>query len=305
MSRSLLLPLKLLISAALLAALLYFLDLGSVLERLAQAELSWVMAALLCLLVGQFLSALRWAWLARGLGLEVRLFRKVYLYFLGMFLSLFLPSIIGGDVARGVLLAKGREGKGWEAAASIILERLNGVLALVLVVAACLFFLVLPLAWKWTWWVLVICMCLAVAGYQYLHPRLPDMAASWRKLSLTSHAFQRAWWKALPVSITFQVLVVQAHVFLGLAVGLSLSWPEYGVMVCLVALASALPLSFNGFGIREGGYVGFAAYFGANGDVAAAMAALWVAVLVLASLPGGLVLWRLGGLKERGMKEQN
>jgi len=26
------------------------------------------------------------------------------------------------------------------------------------------------------------------------------------------------------------------------------------------------------------------------------MAALWVAVLVLASLPGGIVLWKLGGM---------
>lgn len=284
--------------------LLNFLNLGSVLERLAQVELSWVLAALLCILVGQLLSALRWAWLARGLGLEVRLFRKVYLYFLGMFLSLFLPSIIGGDVARGVLLARGREGKGWEAAASIILERLNGVMALVLVVAGCLYFLPLPPAWKWAWWALVVLVCLTVVAYKYLHPRLPNMMASWRRLPLTSPAFQMAWWKSLPASLVFQALVVQAHVFLGLAVGLSLSWPEYGVMVCLVALASALPLSFNGFGIREGGYVGFATYFGANGDVAAAMAALWVAVLVLASLPGGVVLWRMGGLKDRESKQQ-
>jgi len=114
-----------------------------------------------------------------------------------------------------------------------------------------------------------------------------------------------AWWKSLPASLVFQALVVQAHVFLGLAVGLSLSWPEYGVMVCLVALASALPLSFNGFGIREGGYVGFATYFGASGETAAAMAALWVAVLVMASLPGGMVLWRMGGLKGREMKKQD
>jgi len=299
------LPLKLLISTALLAALLYFLDLAAVLERLARVDLLWVVAALLCILVGQLLSAVRWAWMARGLGLEVRLIRKVYLYFLGMFLSLFLPSIIGGDVARGVLLARGREGKGWEAAASIILERLNGVVALVLVVAVCLLYLPLPQLWKWVWWLLVLLGFLVLVGYKYLHPRLPDMMASWRGLPLTSDAFQSAWWKSLPMSLAFQVLVVQAHVFLGLAVGLSLSWPEYGVMVCLVALASALPLSFNGFGIREGGYVGFAAYFGASGETAAAMAALWVAVLILASLPGGVVLWRMGGLKEREMKQQH
>jgi len=95
----------------------------------------------------------------------------------------------------------------------------------------------------------------------------------------------------------FQILVVQAHVLLGMAVGMELSWFAYGFMVCLVALASALPLSFNGFGIREAGYVSLATWFGASAEAAGAMAALWVLVLLIAALPGGIVLWKMGGMK--------
>lgn len=246
-------------------------------------------------MTGQFLSALRWTWLARGLGLSVCLGRKIRLYFLGMFLSLFLPSILGGDVARGYLLARGRKGQGWAAAASVLLERINGVAALSLLVTACMFFLTLPGMWWIAWLSGLLMFWGGMISYPFWHPRLPERFSRWKKLPLLSSGFIGSWWRSMGLSIVFQILVVQAHVFLGQAAGLQLSWAAFGVMVCLVALASALPISLNGFGIREGGYVGLAVYFGGDPGAAAAMAVLWVLVLVLAALPGGVVLWNMGG----------
>lgn len=293
---------KLLLSALLLGYLVWALDLTAIVELLKTADWSLVVAACLCLIIGQVFSAIRWAWLARGLGLTVAVSRKVQLYFLGMFLSLFLPSIIGGDVARGWLLAKGRENAGWPAAASVILERLNGVVGLAIVISFCMFFLEIPSLWVWLWNVGLLLGFVVIATTKLWWPKLQKSAwqgklSGWKELPLTSCEFSSAWWKSLPVSLLFQVLVVQAHVFLGLAVGLELSWFIYGFMVCLVALASALPLSFNGFGIREAGYVGIAVWFGASSETAGAMAALWVLVLLIATIPGGIVLWKLGGTK--------
>lgn len=293
---------KLLLSALLLGYLIWSLDLGAMFELLKTADWSLVVAALLCLIIGQFFSALRWAWLARGMGLSVLLARKLQLYFLGMFLSLFLPSIVGGDVARGYLLAKDRENAGWPAAASVILERVNGVVALATLVSFCMFFLDIPALWVWLWNAGVLAGFIILFSAKLWWPKLQNSAwqgrlSGWKALPLTSSAFATAWWRSLPLSLIFQLLVVQAHVFLGAAVGLELSWFAYGFMICLVALASALPLSFNGLGIREAGYVGFAVWFGASGETAAAMAALWIIVLITASLPGGIVLWQLGGTR--------
>jgi len=293
---------KIILSALLLAYLAWALDLGLIFLLLKEADWSLVAAATLCLIVGQLFSAIRWAWLARGLGLAVLLSRKIQFYFLGMFLSLFLPSIIGGDVARGWLLAKGKENAGWPAAASVILERLSGVVGLALVVSFSLFFLEVPAYWLWVWNGGMLMGWLVMLSLPWWWPRLQVKAwegkfSGWKSLQVNTPEFQRAWWMALPVSIIFQLLVVQAHVFLGMAVGLDLSWFAYGFMVCLVALASALPLSFNGFGIREAGYVGIAVWFGAASEAAGAMAALWVLVLAIAAIPGGIVLWRMGGTK--------
>lgn len=293
---------KLFLSALLLAYLGWVLDLSGIFELLKTANWQLVLLACLCLIVGQILSAIRWAWLARGLGLTVVIAKKIQIYFLGMFLSLFLPSIIGGDVARGWLLTRGRKNAGWPAAASVVLERINGVVGLGLLVSFCMLFLDIPLLWMALWNVGVAMLLVILLTAPWWWPRLVisgwgGKLYGWKTLPLVSSEFQAAWWKSLPVSILFQMLVVQAHVLLGMAVGMEMSWFAYGFMVCLVALASAIPVSFNGFGIREAGYVSLATWFGASAEAAGAMAALWVLVLLIAAIPGGIVLWKMGGMK--------
>jgi len=294
---------KVTFSVALLAALVFYIDLESVLNRLRQVNYLWVLLASAMLFVGQILSAIRWTWLARGLGLTVRTSRKIQLYFLGLFLSLFLPSIIGGDVARGFLLARGRTGAGWMAAGSVILERINGLLALLVLITVCMFAVDIPSHWRTMWLLCVIALWLAMLSYPFWHHRLPRLLHRWRGLPINEPVFISAWWRAMLLSFTFQALVITTTMLLGYAAGLDISWAAYGVMVGLVAIASTAPISFNGFGIREAGYVGLASYFGGNPEAAAAMAALWVIVLAIVAAPGAWVLWKLGGTA--ALKEKN
>lgn len=299
----LLFVLKLLLTTALLVAVVSYVDLAQVWERILAVNPLWLLASLACLAIGYVMCGVRWAWIAEGLGIEVSKRRKVKLYFLGMFASLFLPSTIGGDVIRGVLLAKteGRKGMGVSAGASVILDRVNGVYALLLLLTICMFFF----DWSLTWWVSWLAVVLAAWGGMFFYPwvdrylvsRLPEKLEKLKSLPLMKPSFQKMWWRSLPISLLFQILIVQAHFFLGMAVGLEMSWAAFSMMVGLVALVATLPISLNGFGVREAGYVSFAVYFGANGDAATAMAALWVIVLGVASLPGAWVLWRLGGLR--------
>jgi len=309
MKRHLLFALKLLLTTALLAAVMNYVDLSDVWERILSVNPLWILASLICLAAGYALCGLRWAWMAQGLGIQVSRRRKVKLYFLGMFASLFLPSTIGGDVVRGVLLAKteGRSGVGVAAGASVVLDRVNGMIALLLLLTLCMLFF----DWSLLWWVTWLAVVGAVWGGMLLYPlvdrylvsRLPERLSRFKALPLTQSAFKRMWWRSLPISFLFQILIVQAHFCLGVAVGLEMSWPAFAVMVGLVALMAILPISLNGFGVREAGYVSFAVYFGANGDAATAMAALWIIVLAAASLPGGWVLWQLGGIRKNLKKD--
>lgn len=301
--------LKLCLTAGLLAAVVYYVDLQAVWQRIADVNPLWLGASLLCLMIGYFMCGVRWAWIADGLEIEVSRRRKVKLYFLGMFASLFLPSTIGGDVVRGVLLAKGegRSGIGMRAAASVILDRINGMYALVLLITLCMLFFEWPAVWWASWLMLIAAMWGGLLLFPWLHrllvPKLPARLESLKLLPLTAPRFARRWWQSLPVSLLFQMLIVQCHVFLAMAVGLEMSWPAFSIMVGLVALVATLPISLNGFGVREAGYVSFAVYFGGSDEAAAAMAALWVVVLAVAALPGAWVLWQLGGIRSVRTKD--
>jgi len=287
--------LKVGVSIALLGLLFHYIDLDSVLSRLKQVNYWWVILACTVLMTGQVLSAIRWTWLARGLGLSVRTSRKIQIYFLGMFLSLFLPSTIGGDFARGFLLARGREGAGWTAAASIILERVNGLLALTVITSVCMLSAEIPTHWRNLWLLGVAALWAGMLTYPFWHRRLPGFLHRWQGVAIDRPEFFTSWWKAMILSLCFQSVVIFTTMILGHATGLEMSWAAYGVMVGLVSIASTMPVSFNGFGVREAGYVGFASYFGGNSEAAAAMAALWVIVLAVVAAPGAWVLWRMGG----------
>ncbi len=297
--KAMMVAIKLGITVLLLAAVLAYVDLHALWQRVRSVDPWWLLWAWCCLVVGYVLCGIRWAWMAEGLGLTVSMPRKIRLYFLGMFASLFLPSTIGGDVLRGILLAKGegRTGAGWQATASVLLDRINGLYALSLLVSLAMLAFHWPLLWWLGWFGGVAAMWIGLALYPRLHDRIPARFASIRSLPIGDPRLNVRWWRSLPVSFVFQVLIVQAHVFLGMAVGLHMSWAAFAVMVGLVGLMAFVPISLNGLGVREAGYVGFAVYFGADASAAAAMSVLWLVVLSLASLPGAVVLWRVGGLR--------
>lgn len=182
----------------------------------------------------------------------------------------------------------------------MILDRVNGMYALLLLLTISMFFFDWSLIWWVTWLGVVITAWAGMLLYplinKHLVGRLPEKLEKLKSLPLMEKSFQKMWWRSLPISFLFQILIVQAHVFLGMAVGLEMNWFAFSIMVGLVALVATLPISLNGFGVREAGYVSFAVYFGASGDAATAMAALWVIVLGVASLPGAWVLWQMGGI---------
>ena len=72
--------------------------------------------------------------------------------------------------------------------------------------------------------------------------------------------------------------------------GLDLDLALIAVVVPLVLIATALPISIGGFGVREGSYVALLADVGVSAGDATLLSLLSAAAMAIASLPGGLVL---------------
>jgi glycosyltransferase 2 family protein len=73
------------------------------------------------------------------------------------------------------------------------------------------------------------------------------------------------------------------------ALGLGVPWSYCFILGPLVNIMAAIPVSLNGLGVREGGYVFFLAHIGIARESAIAFALSWFAVVMLAGVAGGFV----------------
>src|SRR5262245_31447816 len=119
---------KLLISAALVAALFYY-DVIT-LKALATTFRDWPVAlsAFAVLLVGYALSALRWYALLHAIGIRIRLRPCAEIFAMGTFANTFLPGGTGGDLVRAVYIARHVQTDRAGGVPSVVADRAMGLL---------------------------------------------------------------------------------------------------------------------------------------------------------------------------------
>jgi uncharacterized membrane protein YbhN (UPF0104 family) len=249
-------------------------------------------AAVVLYLLGQALSAFRWSILARAVGLERRLVDYMRFYAIGMFFNLFGPSTLGGDAIRVMYLGRGR--RRMLAAGSVLFDRLSGLVMLVALaaVAQLVYHPRLPRALAAT---VSSAGLMLLAGWIAL-PRLVRFLPPEHGIRRTVEAELAPFWRdgsllasTAALSLVFHVSQVAVQYLLGLATGVTLPFWYCLVFHPLVAVATALPVSLGGFGVREGGYVLLLGRIGIAPSAAVALSLLWFAVTAVAGLLGGLV----------------
>lgn len=284
------------LSLGLFALLFHSLDFDVFRQQLAAAQLEWVAVAFVGYLLSQILSAYKWQLLALPLGFyySLRVF-SVY-YFVGMYLNLFVPSTIAGDVGRGLLLAT-RGGRVPAAVQSVFADRISG-LVMLLWVSAVGFLLfgptVLPAVVAYG---VIAAAILAVGGW-WIAPRVVPALFSpghvfhrlWEKLVQPYHDHAALLGYACAVSFGFHCFQLSLQVALAYALNLSVPLWYLILFVPLVHLMSALPVSFGGLGVRESGYVMFLALIGIGRHEALTFGFLWSTLVLGAGLVGGIVL---------------
>ncbi len=289
--------LKVGISIGLFVILLRAADLRLLIQQVLAARIELFLLAFGGYLISQVLSAYKWQLLARPLGFQQPLGAFLTYYFVGMYLNLFVPSMVLGDVGRGFLLARSGGGLG-AALQSVVADRATGMVML-LWVSACGFLLFGPT-------VLPAIVCygtIAAAGLMIVGWwLLPHLVA---RLCSPQHKVRQFVERALAPYLTqgttvigracalafiFHLFQLSLQTILARALGLGVPFWYLMLFVPLVHMLSALPLSLGGVGIREGGYVLFLALIGIGKDAAIAFGLLWTALVFGSGLVGGLIL---------------
>ena len=299
---AILLLVKVLVSAGLLSFLLSQIELRQLLRVLFSAQVPYLVLCLAGYLFGQILCSVRWALLARPLGFGNPFKDFALFYFIGMFFNLFAPSTVGGDIGRVFYLARdgtqsretSRTGAAAPAFVTVIADRVIGLAVLLWVGAVGLFVFPaysLPSAIRYATFALALGVFLGWLLLPLLMRLLPDDDHPLIKnLRLTLGAFrnfQRILAPAVVISLTVHFLQAAIHVLVGRALGFHIPWSYSLILYPLVGVFSAIPVSFNGIGLREGGYLFMLRQIEIDSEKAVAFGLLWFMIIALDSLIGG------------------
>ena len=121
---------KVAVSVGLLAYLIWIVDWELIRQTLAVADLRFAAIAPLLYFISMLVGAARWQLFLRDSRVHLRYSQSLTGYYLGASYSVFLPGVIGGDAVRiGYCVSRTGCGVG-TAVASVITERVLGLLAL-------------------------------------------------------------------------------------------------------------------------------------------------------------------------------
>jgi hypothetical protein len=256
----------------------------------------------LCL-VQVLLLSVRWSAIAGGAILPVGM--AVRLSFIGSFFGQVLPSTVGGDAARIVLLA--RQGAGWgKAAHSVLADRVIGLLMLAIIVLGCLLMTFARVSDPLARLALLAVAAAAIAGasvffllrfYPFsLLTKLPYGHHLAEASSLAENVLRVPRTAAVVTicSLAGQIGAVGIAWCCARAVAAPVPFLDLLALVPPVLLIATLPVSIAGWGLREGTMATAFTLAGLSGQDGVLISLLLGLVYVVTGCVGGLV-WIASG----------
>lgn len=284
--------LRLLAAAGLLVVLFAVVDTGAWWATVRTLD-PWIFVIGVGLYVAaQLLSAWRWSCVSAALKLPAAYPQLARWYFVGMFFNLFLPTGFGGDAVKTWTQGRAADGRYGTAAASVLWERATGLAGLAMLAGAAAWF-VPGSAFAWPWRAGMIVLGVTGVVATFVVPRLagqlgrlrPKLGRAFGPLALLAGR-PGLGLMLLLLSLLVQALNVGLVVLLARGLGLELPVATLALAYGWITLATVLPLTLNGIGVREGGFVLLLAASGAPAAAGLALGLLVTITQAVASLGG-------------------
>ena len=295
------------VALLILGLLFHFLPVEPLRNALARVPLSRFLAVLLIYLVALTGGITKWHTVVNSAGAQLSFAASAQCYTSGLFGALFLPSIIGGDVAR---LAVGISRSRHPAAVITgnVADRFLDVAAQLTLISIGLLLLPgslpLPLQGPAKHVLLagaavgVIVVSLGAALHKPLlrgrsirtRRRLAQLRHAIRAVARRPGRLVFGWLMGTSVQGTYVLLTA----LLGIACGLGLPLRVWLFAWPLAKIVAVLPITQGGIGVREAALVVLLAPFGAPAAQVLATGIVWEGVIITAGLLAGLTAFLLG-----------
>ncbi len=281
------------VSIALFFWLFTRMDSSALFSAFKAISLKAYLIAFLMYLLSQFISSLRWFIISKSLDFPGTFLKYLKYYFVGMYFNLFLPTGVGGDLLKILYLTKEKPQK-LKATYTIIMDRTLGLAAMFVLGGISIYFIhqTLPdhiaLFLKSS----AIIILLTILTLRPLYYLLRTLFSDFVLKNETLFYFLKNTTptiSAFSLSLMLQALGMGAVAILGNGMNLGIESSYYFSVFPIVALAIILPISFNGIGVREGGFIYFLGLRGIPQEKALTLSLSFFSIQVISSLLGGLV----------------
>ncbi len=292
---------RVLISAGLLALLIYRTGIVAIGEILAGVILLLFLLAVIVENMGVALSAKKWQMLLESRGIQLSYRESLSYYYIGSFFNTMMPSSVGGDIIKSYKLGKKTDSVG--AFSSSIMDRMTGLLAVVSIasVAVVISYGILPRA-------ALLAAVAVISGFAGTVVILMKTSLVERFTTLvfsrwaTIHAFlmkvissvkgyrdKKLILTAMVISFLYHIMLILNNYLLSLALGMNIDIRYFFIFIPIAEILVSLPVSIQGFGVREGSYALLFSSIGAEYAAAFSLGFLDQIVKVITSMIGGVV----------------
>ncbi|MBU4149103.1 MAG: flippase-like domain-containing protein [Candidatus Omnitrophica bacterium] len=301
--KTLLMCLRFIVSFGLLATLLWIMrkDIGNIGSILKNCNKAFLIIALVINIAPTILMGLRLKLLLKGQKIFMGMKDAVYLTFIGFFFNNFLPTAIGGDIAKAYYASKKTNNK-LGSYAAVLSDRLFGFIATMFIAVIGLVFIGRTLNNNALFYsILIIFIASSAITFFLFNRKAGDQTFSGtgviNKIKGKIYQLYSAinlyrnhkllMTRIVLLSILMQGCAIVSIYFFVLSIGGSIPLLKLFLIIPLVWAVSMVP-SINGLGVREGAFVYFL-----KGDMgterAFAISLLWLGVIILYSIAGGIL----------------
>ncbi|MBU0548927.1 MAG: flippase-like domain-containing protein [Candidatus Omnitrophica bacterium] len=294
---------KISISAGILFFLFKRVDIGKIIQIITSADKSILTLAFSLIILIYGIGFFRWRMLLVGLGINLPNSRIFKSFCIGFFFNLLFPSTVGGDVFRGIDLGI-QTHKPKQAIASVILDRLSGYTALVIVALFSLslgykhikeasVFLALGIIVLGLIAALAVLfnhfLCIKVRKFLNFFGRAGEVLGNLHFEIYNFRTQKNIILKNFLYSFIIQLIVPLTFYLICLSLGARINPIYFFILVPIIATISALPISIGGFGLREASSIYFFVKVGVSAEIALTVSLLSFFMIFLSGIVAGVI----------------
>jgi uncharacterized membrane protein YbhN (UPF0104 family)/SAM-dependent methyltransferase len=298
--------LKMLLTVAVLGVILLNVDWTAALARLGRTNLWMILLALVVLMASMVLAALRWSLVAGLHGLSLPPGAAIRISFAAQFLGQVLPSTVGADAVR-CWLATRQSLPVFAVVASVVVDRLCGLigLGLLILISAPRLLSLAGLEKGAAVAVVALLVVGGVVGTAILFgllgrlrlrgplARMLEVVAGSARTMASARGLG-----AMAMSAVIQLMIVLSVLLIAWSVGLTLAAADGITIVPPAILIAVIPVTVNGWGLREGAMITAMGLVGVSPADALVISVLFGVALLVTALPGAIA-WLPSGLRGR------